>query len=522
MAERPLFDPQRVRPAEEDGAAPRPAALTVTPSRVNEMVRGAVNRHVPATLHVLGEIGDLSRASSGHVYLTLKDAQSELRCVLWRSAATKLKFQPAVGMEVIATGGIEVYAPRGTYQLIARSLEPRGVGALELAFRQLCDKLEKEGLFDPRRKKPIPPYPRRIGLITSPVGAAVRDIVQTMQRRAPGIEILVAPVRVQGDGAADEIARAVRLMNAHADRLGGIDVLIVSRGGGSLEDLWAFNEEVVARAVAGSHIPVVSGVGHEVDVTICDLVADLRAATPTAAAELVTPNRADLLTRLDLMARRAGRAAAHAVEIGRHRLHRIASQAPFARPLGRVQESSQRLDECGRRLALALAHRLHRRHAHLARAATVVSRFGAGAEFVRLGGRLERALHRLDLAWLRRATEQRRATLVLDSRIAAAGPVDRVGRANERLRDLLNRAERAIIQRIAAARERLESRRAAIEACHPRRVLARGFSITRDARTGRVIHSVHEVTPDQRLAIELGDGVVPATADDPRQPRLFP
>jgi len=266
VAERLPFDPARIRRPAPPRDAGGPTLLSVR--QVNELVRGAIAAHLPPTLHVLGEIGDLSRPASGHLYLTLKDPSSELRCVMWRSTAASLKFAPEAGMEVIATGSLEVYTPRGTYQLIVRKLEPRGVGALEVAFRQLKEKLEREGLFDPRRKKPLPRIPERIAVVTSPTGAAIRDILHTLARRFPALEIIVFPVRVQGEGAAEEIAAAIRLLNEHAAALGGLDLAIVGRGGGSLEDLWAFNEEVVARAIAASRIPIVSAVGHEVDVKI--------------------------------------------------------------------------------------------------------------------------------------------------------------------------------------------------------------------------------------------------------------
>jgi hypothetical protein len=262
MAERQPFDPSRIQVPESERLPPVELPGTITPRQVNELVRGALARHIPQTLHVLGEIADLSRPQSGHIYFSLKDPHSELRCAMWRSTAVKLKFQPEPGMEVIATGGLEVYTPRGTYQLIVRKLEPRGVGALEVAFRQLKERLEREGLFDPARKKPLPKIPQRIAVVTSPTGAAIRDIVQTLARRFPALEILVWPVRVQGEGAAAEIAEAIRQLNRHAAALGGIDVAIVGRGGGSLEDLWAFNEEVAARAIAASEIPIILSPSH--------------------------------------------------------------------------------------------------------------------------------------------------------------------------------------------------------------------------------------------------------------------
>ncbi|MDO8631193.1 MAG: exodeoxyribonuclease VII large subunit, partial [Phycisphaerales bacterium] len=290
------FNPDLIpRRADEHRAA---LAGPLTVSQLTSLIKRAIQDSLPATVHVVGEISNFKRHASGHLYLTLKDAGSELACVMWRADAAKLKFSPEDGLEVIATGGVEVFERAGRYQLYIRRLEPRGVGALELAFRQLCAKLEKEGLFDPRRKKPLPRFPRRIVLVTSPTGAAVADMIRTIERRFPCVHVLVYPVRVQGDGAAAEIASAVRSVNSNAERLGGVDLMIVGRGGGSLEDLWAFNEEIVARAIFASSVPIISAVGHEVDVTIADLAADVRAATPTAAAEIAVPVLDELLSGL--------------------------------------------------------------------------------------------------------------------------------------------------------------------------------------------------------------------------------
>jgi exodeoxyribonuclease VII large subunit len=334
MARRRSFDPSQVKvPADERSA--QPGSDTLSPSGVNTLVRDALAARLPRTLRVLGEIGEWTRAGSGHLYFSLGDADSELRCVMWRSDAAKLKFEPESGLEAIATGGIDVYLPRGTYQLMVRKLEPRGIGALEIAFRQLKDKLEAEGLFDRSHKRKLPFVPQRVGVVTSPSGAAIRDITHTLARRFPGLEILVFPCRVQGEGAAAEIATAIQRMNTVAERLGGIDVAIVGRGGGSLEDLWAFNEEPVARAIYASRIPIVSAVGHEVDTSISDLVADVRAATPTAAAELIAPLRSELLEAVNLMLARAGNNLKHRFALARSEYARLAASDLLARPLAR-------------------------------------------------------------------------------------------------------------------------------------------------------------------------------------------
>lgn len=494
---------------------------TMSVRQVNELVRGALQRHIPATLHVVGEIGDLSRPASGHLYFTLKDAASELRCVMWRSAAASLKFQPTAGLDVIATGALEVYVPRGTYQLLVRRLEPRGVGALELAFRQLREKLAHEGLFDAARKKPLPPFPQRVALVTSPSGAAIRDILQTLRRRFPLIEVLLFPVRVQGAGAAADIAAAIAGLNRWSGALGGIDVAIVARGGGSLEELWAFNEEVVARAVAASRVPIVSGVGHEVDVTICDLVADLRAPTPTAAAELIAPRIADLYEHLDRARGRGGRAMRHALALAEAEFQRIAAAPPLARPLSLLQERAQRLDELSQRFRIELGERFRRARERLTRAQMVVLRYGTGAEFARVRQRLERTLFVLRQGLAEQVVRDERRVAARAAALERCAPGGLVQRCDEHLEQAARRMRQALRERIARLRLELANRMDAVTSRDPRRVLQRGYSITRDARSGKVLRSSAEVREGQKLLTQLAEGEVRSTAEDPRQPHLF-
>jgi exodeoxyribonuclease VII large subunit len=305
---------------------------------------------------VSGEVSNLGRPASGHVYFTLKDAQAQLRCVMFRGVASRARFELRDGLEVIVQGRVSVYLARGEYQLSVEEIRPKGIGALELAFRQLREKLSAEGLFEPGRKKPLPRFPRRIVLITSPTGAAVRDMLEILGRRWPLTEVWISPVRVQGDDAAAEIAAALRMVN----RLTGIDAIIVGRGGGSLEDLWAFNEEVVARAIHASHIPVVSGVGHETDVTIADLVADVRALTPSEAAVRIVPNGVEFMEGLrhaglrlkELLRQKAERAQARLDDLARHRCFRL--------PLERTRDEERMLDDLGDRLRRAGRQRLDR------------------------------------------------------------------------------------------------------------------------------------------------------------------
>lgn len=264
-----------------------------TVSEVTKDLRGLLEDNFPS-VWISGEISNFKIPSSGHFYFTLKDEKAQISAVMFRGSNLSLKFQPEDGMEMVAHGRLSVYEPRGHYQIIVDTLEPKGLGALQLAFEQLKKKLEAEGLFDARHKKPIPILPRKIGIITSPQGAVLHDMVNILSRRFPGIGILINPVRVQGNGAAEEIATAIAEMNQRTD----LDLLIVGRGGGALEDLWAFNEEVVVRTIFASDIPIISAVGHETDTTLSDWVADLRAPTPSAAAELAVPERKDLLATL--------------------------------------------------------------------------------------------------------------------------------------------------------------------------------------------------------------------------------
>ncbi|HUT36001.1 MAG TPA: exodeoxyribonuclease VII large subunit [Planctomycetota bacterium] len=314
---------------------------------------------------LVGEVSNLRRPASGHVYLTLKDSGAQISAVLWRSSASRLRFDLEDGMEVIVTGALTVYEPRGSYQVVISSIQPKGMGALQLAFLQLKDRLEKEGLFRPEAKKPLPFLPACIGVVTSTTGAAVGDILTVLARRFPPAHVVIRPVRVQGAGAAAEIARAI----AEFNEWGGADVLIVGRGGGSLEDLWAFNEEVVARAIHASRVPIISAVGHEIDVTIADFVADRRALTPTEAAEIVLPELAELVGRLGELRGRLTTALRGRVDLARARLERLRASYGFRAPLETVRRHEQRLDELAGAAALAVRRRVESCRERLATAA---------------------------------------------------------------------------------------------------------------------------------------------------------
>ncbi|HUG89548.1 MAG TPA: exodeoxyribonuclease VII large subunit [Planctomycetaceae bacterium] len=332
---------------------PRAALLSV--SELSRQLKNLVEASFPEVA-VIGEISNLSRAASGHVYLTLKDDTAQIRAVLWRRAAERIRFEMHDGLEVVAIGPVEVYPPRGQYQLVVEELIPRGMGPLELAFRQLQLKLAAEGLFAPERKRPLPRFPRRIALVTSPTGAAVRDLLKVITRRWKAAAIVVIPVAVQGEGAGREIAAALRRVH----QIPGVDVVVTGRGGGSLEDLWAFNEELVARAIADCRVPVVCGVGHEVDVTIADLVADVRAATPSQAGELVVPLESEVRGELRRLGERLRTALDSQTGRARLRLDALASRTVFTRPFAALANRTASLDDLSARLGQAVRNRMAR------------------------------------------------------------------------------------------------------------------------------------------------------------------
>jgi exodeoxyribonuclease VII large subunit len=328
----------------------------LTVSELTAQIKDLLEVSYPS-VWVTGEISNFARPRSGHCYLTLKDEGAQLPAVMWRSTAGRVRFDLHDGLEVICRGSIGVYPPHGKYQLMIQEIQPKGIGALELALRQLRDKLAGEGLFDPEHKQPLPRFARRIAVVTSPTGAAIRDFLEVLRRRWRGADVLVVPVRVQGEGAAEEIAAGIDLVNRMA---APPDCLVVTRGGGSLEDLWAFNEEIVCRAIFQSRIPVISAVGHEVDVTLSDLVADVRALTPSEAAELVAPASEELADKLRQYQLRLTAALRSQATSARSRLEAIATRRVFRRPYEQIHDLSRRLDELESR-----AHRALQNHVRL-------------------------------------------------------------------------------------------------------------------------------------------------------------
>ncbi len=326
-------------PAKAKPGASSDAPLSV--GQLNAWIKNSIEQTVP-TFWLVGEIGNLNQSASGHVYLTIKDSTSQVSAVLWRSTFERLGMDLREGMAVLVQGRIEVYGPRGTYQVIIARMEQQGLGALQAAFRRLHAKLEKEGLFAPERKKPLPIFPSRIGFVTSPSGAAIHDFTQVLKRRWPGASVLIIPSRVQGDGAAEDIAEGIRVAALLRPAL---DVLVVGRGGGSLEDLWCFNEEVVVRAIAACPLPTVSAVGHEIDVTLCDLAADVRALTPSEAAERIVPSRDDVYGSLTKVQHRIDTLLLNRLSQSEMRLKSTASRPIFQSPERLLETPTQRLDD---------------------------------------------------------------------------------------------------------------------------------------------------------------------------------
>jgi exodeoxyribonuclease VII large subunit len=495
-AQRPAFNPDLVKTPKAVKNPPPKGPLTV--SQVTTIVQRAIQGAIPATIHVVGEVSNFKRHSSGHLYFTLKDNSSELSCVMWRSDAARLKFDPEDGLEIIASGTVEVFERAGRYQLYTRKLEPKGVGALELAFRKLCEKLKREGLFDHEHKKPLPPYPKRIAIVTSPTGAAIADMIRTIQRRYPCVHVLIYPVRVQGDSASGEIASAIRAVNRNSAYLGEIDLMIVGRGGGSIEDLWAFNEEVVARAMFASKIPIISAVGHEVDFSVADLVADVRAATPTAAAELAVPELAEVVAGLDAIAKRIARATRSRTEQASTRVEAATHKAPLQDPLNLVRRREQVLDELEHRMTRNESAQMHGMRRRVEKAETIVQRIAPHAYLAKTGGALRDASHRLQWA--------------INARLRDA---------SQKVRHLTLTLPATASHRFDLARQQVHTAETVLGAVSHKSVLGRGFSITRIKKGGKVLRSIKDLSDRQRLITQLADGEVETETINIHQLELF-
>lgn len=500
--------------------------LTNTPELTVSELSSALKRTVEDTyghVRVRGEIsGFRGPHSSGHCYFALKDESAKIEAVIWKGVHGRMRFKPQEGLEVIATGKLTTYPGSSKYQIVIEAIEPAGVGALMALMEERKRKLAAEGLFDEARKQLLPWLPEVIGVVTSPTGAVIRDILHRLQDRFPR-RVLVWPVKVQGEGSAEQVAAAIRGFNAlpEGGRIPRPDLLIVARGGGSLEDLWSFNEEIVVRAAAESMIPLISAVGHETDITLIDFAADKRAPTPTAAAEMAVPVRAELFVEVTALARRTMICWQRSQEARRNELRAAARALPGAAELLAIPR--QRLDSAAGALPRGLKANTHAHHRRFAKAS-------AGLTLKVLHGQVAHARQRLTVSGerIRLSTtallRQRRDRFAgLEVRLKASklsnaqAQRNLIARDRERTQRLAERARRALVTAMQRLEARVASSGQLLSALSYRGVLARGFALVRDAN-GHALHAAAAVGPNAHLTIEFADGRVGATADSDRPP----
>lgn len=440
---------------------PKPARTILTVSELNATIRDLLENQL-TNVWVEGEISNARVWNTGHMYFTLKDGASQIKAVMFRSAVRYLKFKPEDGLKVVARGKVSVYDPKGEYQIICEHIEPKGLGSLQMAFEQLKKKLAAEGLFDPSRKRPLPALPRRIGIVTSLDGAALRDIVRVLRRRYPNAHLVLSGTRVQGEGAAREIAHAMRKI----ERIESVDVIILARGGGSLEDLSAFNEEVLARVIAACPVPVISGVGHETDFTIADFVADLRAPTPSAAAELVVRRKDEFFGHIGRICERLDAAIHHRLRRMETRLHALEARPGYAGFEGRIAVRGRHVAELAADLRQCVRQgvaRRARRHESLGRS------------------------------------------------LAQFDPRHRLAAVRTRLVSRDAQLQAAVARRLTTAQRRIGALAARIDGLSPLAVLGRGYSVTWDASRTRIIRDASTIAPGDRVSVTLERGNFDAT-----------
>ncbi len=452
-----------------------------TVSQINSLIKETLEENLPSRLVIKGEITNFKHHPSGHCYFSLKDENSNLPCAMWKTNVQRIRFRPENGLAVLAAGFIDVYVPHGRYQLIVDELVPAGVGALQLAYEQMVKKLRAEGLFDDEHKKPLPAYPQRIGILTSESGAAVHDIIDSIHNRWSCVDLLFYPVPVQGEGAAEKIAAALQDINRRNKKL-KLDVLIVGRGGGSLEDLWAFNEEVLARAIFDSNIPVISAVGHEVDVTVADFVADARASTPTKAGFVAVPDMQEVLGSLINIERRLTGQTKAKLNLSQQNLEIILTNAVFRNPLLLVRNAQQQLDELSAELAEMIKELLNMMRQKLSAAYEQIVRIEPHRLLKNKAVELNNCRHRI-YSGIR---------AILNNR-------------DVELNNYQHRVDKRICVIINNCRMLLTAQENRLGGLNPKSVLKRGYSITTNKKTGLLVKTVEDVRLGEHLITELAD-----------------
>jgi exodeoxyribonuclease VII large subunit len=452
----------------------------LTVSQLADLIKTTMEQRIASPIRVVGQVSNLS--TKNHWYFSLKDEAAVVQCVAWASSARKFGFSPKDGDEVLATGHISHFPPQGRTQLYVTALRPVGAGALQVRFEQMCAELRALSYFDEERKKPLPIFPRRIAVVTSAAGAAIHDVISTAAHRCKAVGLLVVDVRVQGEGAAEDVARAIRWLDANHERL-GVDAILVTRGGGSIEDLWAFNERIVADAAFACSLPLVAAIGHESDTTVIELVADLRAATPTQAAMRLVPSAEDLMRQIGHLDHRLFFLIRRAVEQGRQKLNLLVGREAFRDPLAILRRERDHLGSLARDLARSIRGRLTAGRADLERLAGRLERLRPHVLVAHRHERLAVLAHRLDQG-LRIRVNQR-----------------------PRLEGLRRRLDDAVHRRVAASARQVAAMDRELPAVDPRLVLGRGYSYTTDARGG-LIRSIRDVRGGDRMRTHVSDGTI--------------
>ena len=514
----------------QSSAAPSSTAheKPLSVSELTTRIKRVIDSGFPANVLVRGELSNFNRnASSGHLYLTLKDAGACLDCVMYRDEASRLKFQPVAGMELLAGGRVGVYPQRGRYQLYINTLRPVGQGAMELAFQQVRARLAAQGLFARERKKPLPKYPRRIVIITSPAAAALQDVLKVL-RRFNWLRLSLYAVAVQGEGAAAEIAEAIRRVNqphCPSPSPGGQDgpagdVILLVRGGGSAEDLWSFNEEIVARAVAACKIPIVTGIGHEVDVSIADLAADYHAHTPTEAAQVITAHWRGVDELLNASSIRLRRSLGNQISDAQHRLRAIERHEAFRRPTDRVNTLRQLLDDRQRALASAAQHTWRNGRDRLHAAAVRIQSL-LPSLLIRHRELLSARQQRLDQTFSQRLRQSHDRLARSAALLQEHHPRFQLRLSGHHVDSIEKRLVLAALQRLRRQGERLDGIWRQLDAVNPRSVLRRGYTITTRKKDGLSLTSAAHLKPGDKLVTRFADGETQSVVEDARQLSLF-